>query len=203
MTKFTKFMSLTLVLALTFAMTACGTKTQAPAEEPAAEETQAEEAEQTEEAEEAETGEAEEAEEAVVEESEYDIAANLTDTAAEDGTRTVETDYFKLTLPLGDTWEYEVNDAFSISFYNTAAKNNNCGGHLFTLQAVDPADTDYQNLPHYAEAGQMAGILYLAVYPSDVQADVANDQNRADYEAVYAELAKIEAQAEDMPLTLK
>ena len=199
MTKFTKFMSLTLVLALTFAMTACGRKTQAPAEA-AAEEAQTEETEQTEDAPEAET---EEAEEAVQEESGYDIAANLTDTTAEDGTRTIETDYFTLTLPLGGTWEYEVNDAFSISFYNTAAKNSNCGGHLFTLQAVDPADTDHQNLPHYAEAGQMGGMLYLAVYPSDVQADVANDQNRADYEAVYAELAKIEAQAEDMPLTLK
>lgn len=193
MTKFTKLMSLTLVLALTFAMTACGSKEQKPAEESAAaEETQ--EAEQTQEA---------ETEEAAVEESEYDIAANLTDTVNEDGTRTIETDHFTLTLPLGDTWEYEVNDAASISFYNSAAKNNNFGGHLFTLVAVDPADTDYQNLPHYAEVGEMDGFLYIAEYPSDVQADIANDQNRADYEAVYAELAKIEAQAEDMPLTLK
>ena len=49
----------------------------------------------------------------------------------------------------------------------------------------------------------MGGFRYIAEYPSDVQADITNDQNRADYEAVYAELAKIEAQAEDMPLTLK
>lgn len=54
-------------------------------------------------------------------------------------------------------------------------------------------------IPNYAEAGQADGILYIAVYPSDVQADVTDDRNRADYERVYAELVKIEEQAEDMP----
>lgn len=207
MTKFTKFMSMTMVLALTAAMTACGGKTQTPAEEPAAaaEETQAEETEQKEEAAEEKTEEeaAAETDGQYAEDTGYDISANITDTVSEDGAaRTIETDYFTLTLPLPETWEYEVNDAYSISFYNTAAKEN-FGGLLFTLQAIDPADTEYQNLPHYAEVGEKDGILYIAVFPSDVQADVANDQNRADYETVYAELAKIEQQAEDMPLTLK
>ncbi|MBR7044936.1 MAG: hypothetical protein IKI23_04670 [Lachnospiraceae bacterium] len=202
MTKFTKFMSLAMALTLEFAMTACGCskapeKETAEAEEAQTEETQAEEAEQTEEAPEAETGEA------VVTDLEYNIAANLTDTMNEDGSRTIETDYFTVTLPLGDTWEYEVNDAYSISIYNTAAKNNDCGGHLGTIVAVDPADTDYQNLPHYAEIGQMGGILYIIDYPTDVQADVTNDKNREDYQTVFAELGKIETEPENMPVILK
>jgi len=202
MTKFTKFMSLAMALTLAFAMTACGgskapEKETAEAEEAQTEETQAEEAEQTEEAPEAETGEA------VVTDLEYNIAANLTDTMNEDGSRTIETDYFTVTLPLGDTWEYEVNDAYSISIYNTAAKNNDCGGHLGTIVAVDPADTDYQNLPHYAEIGQMGGILYIIDYPTDVQADVTNDKNREDYQTVFAELGKIETEPENMPVILK
>lgn len=212
MTKFTKFMGLAMALTLAFAMTACGgskapEKETAEAEEAQTEETQAEEAEQTEEAPEAETGEAETVEaetgEAVVTDLEYNIAANLTDTMNEDGSRTIETDYFTVTLPLGDTWEYEVNDAYSISIYNTAAKNNDCGGHLGTIVAVDPADTDYQNLPHYAEIGQMGGILYIVDYPTDVQADVTNDKNREDYQTVFAELGKIETEPENMPVILK
>lgn len=203
MTKFTKFMSLAMALTLAFAMTACGGKTQAPAEEPAAEEaTQTEETEQTEEAPEAETEDAG-TEEAVVEDVEYSIAANLTDTMNEDGSRTIDTDYFTVTLPLGDTWEYEVNDGFSISFYNSAAKNNNCGGHLGTIAAVDPADTDYQNLPHYAEIGQMGGILYIIDYPTDVQADVSTEKNIEDYQTVFAEFGKIETEPENMPVILK
>ena len=190
MTKFTKFMSLAMALTLAFAMTACGGKTQAPAEEPSAEEeTQTEETEQT--------------EEAVVEDVEYSIAANLTDTMNEDGSRTIDTDYFTVTLPLGDTWEYEVNDEYSISFYNSAAKNNNCGGHLGTIAAVDPADTDYQNLPHYAEIGQMGGILYIIDYPTDVQADVSTEKNIEDYQTVFAEFGKIETEPENMPVILK
>lgn len=208
MTKFKKFMSLAMALTLAFAMTACGGSSKAPEKEPAeAEETQAEETEQTEEAPEAEIEETETEEtetgETVTADLEYNIASNLTETIYEDGTKTIETDYFSLTLPLGDTWEYEVNDAYSISIYNTAAKNNNSGGHLGTIVAVDPADTDYQNLPHYAEIGQMSGILYIIDYPTDVQADVTNDQNRTDYQTVFAELGKIETEPENMPVTLK
>lgn len=207
MTKFTKFMSLAMALTLAFAMTACGgskapEKEPAEAEETQAEETQTEETEETEEAPEAETGDAG-TEEAVVEDAEYSIAANLTDTMNEDGSRTIDTDYFTVTLPLGDTWEYEVNDEYSISFYNSAAKNNNCGGHLGTIAAVDPADTDYQNLPHYAEIGQMGGILYIIDYPTDVQADVSTEKNIEDYQTVFAEFGKIETEPENMPVILK
>lgn len=202
MIKFTKFMSLAMALTLAFAMTACGGKTQESAEEPAAEEeTQTEE---TEEAPEAETGDVGMGEAVVVDEDdEYNIAANLTDTMNEDGSRTIDTDHFTLTLPLGDTWEYEVNDEFSISFYNTAAKNSKCGGHLGTIAAVDPADTDYQNLPHYAEIGQMAGFLYIIDYPTDVQADVSSEKNIEDYQTVFAEMGKIENEPENMPVILK
>ena len=204
MTKFSKFMSLTLVMALTFAMTACGgAKTEAPAEQPAAEETQAAETEQKE-TEAAEETTEEAAAETAETEAAFDIAANLTDTVSEDGaTRTIETDHFTLTLSLPETWEHEVNDANSISFYNTAAKNNNCGGHLATIAVVDPASEDYKNLPHFAEVGEKDGMLFIVEFPSDVQADVQNEQNKADYDTVYAELLKIEEKAADMPLTLK
>ena len=53
---------------------------------------------------------------------------------------------FTLTLPLPETWTYEINDPTSISFYNIAGKENNCGGHMMTLIALDPADTDRGSL---------------------------------------------------------
>ena len=72
-----------------------------------------------------------------------------------------------------------------------------------TLVAVDPDDDSYKGLPHYSIVGENGGKTYVAVYPSDVQADIENEEHMKQYEAVYAEVSKIEAKAADSPLVLK
>lgn len=187
MKKYRTIVSLLLASSMVLAMmTACGSSQAAPAEEPA----------ETEEDE-----EAVETEEDVIE-GDFDLAAGLTETETEDS-RTIETDYFTLTLPLPETWTYEINEDGSISFYNIAAKENNCGGHLMTLVALDPADTDHEGIPHYSDVGEAGGKLIIAEYPSDVQADIENEDHMKEYETVYGEIMKIEEGAADAPLTLK
>lgn len=172
-------MSLTLVLA----MTACGSKEE-PADESSAD-TQVEEQAET---------------DATAEE--YDIASNLKE-AVSDNTKTIETDHFTLTLSLPDTWNYEQNSSTSITFYNIAGREAGCGGKLITLIAYEPEEDSYKGFPHYNIVGESGGKVYVAEYPSDVQADMEVEEHMEQYETVYAEINKIEAKAADSPLVLK
>ena len=138
----------------------------------------------------------------VVTEEEYDIASNLNETVS-GNSKTIETDCFTLTLSMPDTWNYEQDNSTSITFYNIAGREAGCGGRLMTLVAVDPDDDSYKGLPHYSIVGENGGKTYVAVYPSDVQADIENEEHMKQYEAVYAEVSKIEAKAADSPLVLK
>ena len=173
-------MSLTLMLA----MTACGSKEE-PAEESAAD-TQTEQ-----QAENDETADA------------YDIAANLKIMGDPEGVKIIDTDHFTLTLPLGGTWDYDCDSKTSITFYNIAGREADCGGRLFSLVAYEPDDTSYENLPHYSVVGEAGGKVYVAEYPSDVQADVEVEEHMEQYQTVYAEVSKIESKAADSPLVLK
>ena len=166
-------------LTLMLAMTACGSRSES------AEET-------------AESGTELEA----VPEEEYDIASNLNETANENS-KTIETDCFTLTLSMPDTWNYEQDSSTSITFYNIAGREAGCGGRLLTLVAFDSDDDSYKGLPHYSVVGESYGKFYVAEYPSDVQADMENEEHMKQYEAVYAEVSKIEAKAADSPLVLK
>ena len=178
MTKKTRgIIAILISLILVLAMTACGSRNEA------AEETSEPEAE-------------------LVTEEEYDIASNLNETVNGDS-KTITTDYFTLTLSLPDTWNYEQDSSTSITFYNIAGREAGCGGRLMTLVAVDPDDDSYKGLPHYSIVGENGGKTYVAVYPSDVQADIENEEHMKQYEAVYAEVSKIEAKAADSPLVLK
>ncbi len=173
-------MSLTLMLV----MTACGSKEE-PAEEPATD-TQTEEQAPTDET-----------------ADDYDIAANLKLMGDPDGVKIVDTDHFTLTLPLGGTWDYDYDSKTSITFYNIAGREADCGGRLFSLVAYEPDDTSYENLPHYSVVGEAGGKVYVAEYPSDVQADIEVEEHMEQYQTVYAEVSKIESKAADSPLVLK
>lgn len=185
-------MSLMLILF----MTACGSKNE-PAENPAPD-TQAEDQAQTEDPAE-----------------DYDIASNLRATDAVEGQlggnsdsedihyQTVETDYFTLTLPYGDSWNYEVDSRTSITFYNIAGREAGCGGRLFSLTAYDPEDREYETLPSYSVVGEKNGKVYVAEYPTDVQADVENEENMQLYMDTYEAVNKIREGGADSPLVLK
>lgn len=181
-------MSLTLMLA----MTACGPKEEA-AEEPVTD-TQTEE--QT------ETTDATDATDATDVAEAYDIASNLKESSDGDA-KTIDTDHFTLTLPLGETWTYETDSETSITFYNIAGREADCGGRLLSIVAYEPDDTSYEEIPHYSVVGESGGKVYIAEYPSDVQADIEVEEHMEQYQTVYAEVNKIEENAEDSPLVLK
>ena len=101
------------------------------------------------------------------------------------------------------TWDYDYDSKTSITFYNIAGREADCGGRLFSLVAYEPDDDSYKGLPHYSVVGESGGKVYVAEYPSDVQADVEVEEHMKQYETVYAEVNKIEAKAADSPLVLK
>ena len=184
MKKNLKLLALLLALVLAVAMTACGSKEES-SEEPLSDATQTEEQAETE-----------------VATDDYDIAANIRLAGGGDE-KAVDTDHFTLTLTHGDTWDYEIDSKTSITFYNIAGREAGCGGRLLTLIAYEPGDTTYEEMPHYCVVGEKDGKVYVAEFPSDVQADVENEQNMNDYMEVYSEVNKIEEGAEDSPLVLK
>lgn len=133
----------------------------------------------------------------------YDIAANLKLMGDPEGVKIVDTDHFTLTLPLGGSWDYDYDSKTSITFYNIAGREAGCGGRLFSLVAFEPDDTSYENLPHFSVVGEAGGKVYVAEYPSDVQADIEVEEHMEQYQTVYAEVSKIESKAADSPLVLK
>ena len=120
-----------------------------------------------------------------------------------EGVKIVDTDHFTLTLPLGGTWDYDYDSKTSITFYNIAGREADCGGRLFSLVAYEPDDKSYETLPHYSVVGEAGGKVYVAEYPSDVQADIEVEEHMEQYQTVYAEVNKIETKAADSPLVLK
>ena len=185
MTRKTKaIIAILISLTIMLAMTACGSKEESA--DGAASDTQTEE-------------------QAAIDESagDYDIAANLKMKGDPEGVKIIDTDHFTLTLPLGGTWDYDNDSKTSITFYNIAGREADCGGRLFSLVAYELDDTSYENLPHYSVVGEADGKVYVAEYPSDVQADIEVEEHMEQYQTVYAEVSKIESKATDSPLELK
>ena len=181
MTKPKTVIAMLLSLVLVFAITACSSKTES---EPEAEP-------QT------ETGR-----ETTEDSDDYDIASNL-QLAGGGDEKAIDTDYFTISLTHGSSWDYTVDSRTSITIYNVAAREANCGGRLVSIKAYDPADKDYEMLPSYSVIGEKNGKMYIAEYPSDVQFDPSDEQAAADYQTVYEEVNKIREGAADSSLVLK
>ncbi len=133
--------------------------------------------------------------------ADYDIAAGLK-LKDKDGVKTLSTDHFTMTLSRGNSWDAKVNSKTSITIYNTALYEANCGGKLVTILAYDAVDESYDVLPEYNIIGESGGKVYIAAYPSDMQYDSRNKKAVADYIAVFEEVSRISKGAEDSPLVL-
>ena len=179
MTKPKTVIAMLLSLVLVFALTACGSRTET---EP--------------------KPEAETEQETTEDSDDYDIASNL-QLAGGGDEKAIDTDYFTISLTHGSSWDYTVDSRTSITIYNVAAREANCGGRLVSIKAYDPADKDYEMLPSYSVIGEKNGKMYIAEYPSDVQFDPSDEQSAADYQAVFEEVNKIKEGAADSPLVLK
>lgn len=183
MTRRTKeFIAIMMSLVLVFGITACGSKTESEPEE----ETQTEE----------------QAETQADEPAEYDIASNLQLAGGSDE-KAIDTDHFTITLTHGSSWDYTVDSKTSITIYNIASREADCGGRLVSIIAYDAGDMDYEMLPSYGVIGEKDGKVYIAEYPSDVQFNFEDEQATADYQAVYDELNKIRDGSGDSPIVLK
>ena len=77
------------------------------------------------------------------ESDDYDIASNL-QLAGGGDEKAIDTDHFTITLTHGSSWDYTVDSKTSITIYNVAAREANCGGRLVSIKAYDPADKDYR-----------------------------------------------------------
>ena len=134
--------------------------------------------------------------------ADYDIAAGLK-LKDKDGVKTLSTDRFTLKLTHGKSWDVKVNSKTSITIYNKALYEGNCGGKLVTILAYDAGDESYDVLPEYNVIGKSGGKVYIAAYPTDMQYDSNNKKAVADYMAVFEEVSKLMEDAPDCPLTLK
>ena len=186
MTRGTKtIIAMLMSLALVFAVTACGSKTEPETEAEPQTEEQTETQQET-----TETP------------AEYDIASNLRLAGGGDE-KAIDTDYFPITLTHGSSWDYTVDSKTSITIYNVAAREANCGGRLVSIIAYDAGDKDYEMLPSYGIIGEKDGKMYIAEYPSDVQFDPSDEKAMEDYQAVYEEVNKIRDGSGDSPIVLK
>jgi hypothetical protein len=147
-------------------------------------------------------GVTEEPEEKTEVQVDYDIAAGLK-LKDKDGIKTLSTDHFTLKLTHGKSWDVKVNSKTSITIYNKALYEGNCGGKLVTILAYDAGDESYDVLPEYNVIGKSGGKVYIAAYPTDMQYDSSNRKAVADYLAVFEEVSRLMEDASDCPLIFR
>lgn len=134
----------------------------------------------------------------------YNIMEGFEKKTSDDGS--IEYLYFNdfmLTMPGTDKWDYEAaEDGQSVTFYLKAAKENDYGGKLVTIQAYDIDDSSYENIPSYSVAGVggKTNKRFIAIYPTDVQWNGADSEQDADYRDLSDYLHKIGEGAVNSPL---
>ena len=104
----------------------------------------------------------------------FEIGAGLTATEDETtGTRTIETDYFSLTLSNPDTWGYELDEYDRITIYSNKAREAGLGGRVMSVEACDdPEEEPYDGMIPYKKIGIKDGYLIFVTYASDIQYDM-------------------------------
>ena len=122
----------------------------------------------------------------------------------ENGTRTLDTDYFTLTLGNYKTWWYEINESGGITIFNTAARDEGLGGRVMSVEVWNEPDTEpYDGMIPYKEIGTVYNHRIIVTYASDVQYDFNDEAEAADYMAVRNEAEKITEGGTEGPLILK
>ena len=104
----------------------------------------------------------------------FEIGSGLTATEDETtGTRTIETDYFSLTLSNSDTWGYELDEYDRITIYSNKAREAGLGGRVMSVEACDdPEEEPYDGMIPYKKIGIKDGYLIFVTYASDIQYDM-------------------------------
>lgn len=136
----------------------------------------------------------------IVADGEYNILKDMF-VATNDGIVYFYGNDFLLVMPESDEWAYEQDSPDAFTIYHVPSRNAGCGGLLVTIKAFDLSDTTYTSHPHYQEAGigMNTNKRFVAFYPTDVQSDISNEDNRKSYEDLYAYLIKIGTDAVNSP----
>ena len=74
-----------------------------------------------------------------------------------------------------------------IRLYQKAAYESFSGGFLCSISKVE----DYTVYPSYELLGEAEGMYYIAQYPSDVQANVLNEESMSEYFSMFEQLPEV------------
>ena len=98
----------------------------------------------------------------------------------------VENDWFVITLPAADTWDYHYDDEtgyleiFAVNSRREYSYGSE-GGVLVSIHAVEPGDTSYREWSQFWDLGYADGKLIVANFPTDVQWDMESEQAEKEY----------------------
>lgn len=135
--------------------------------------------------------------------NELDLTAGLSVSQDKTGMKTLDTDYFTLTLNNGDTWDYEVLENTTIIIYNIRARETDLGGRIMTIEALDINDSSYQDGGGYKVIGLVDKNRIVVVYASDIQWDVSDEDATNEYMNIRNEAETIQEGGKSGPLILK
>ena len=135
----------------------------------------------------------------------FEIGSGLTATEDETtGTRTIETDYFSLTLSNSDTWGYELDEYDRITIYSNKAREAGLGGRVMSVEACDdPEEEPYDGMIPYKKIGIKDGYLIFVTYASDIQYDINDEADADEYMAIRNEAETVQEGGKSGPLILK
>ena len=102
----------------------------------------------------------------------------------------ISNDVFKITVP--EDWPEKIHISFtdkSINMYHKASQEAGCGGWLVSISEYE--DEVYKEMPSYEVVLMDNEKFYVAEYPSDVQADVENEEIMKEYFEMFEQLPGI------------
>lgn len=128
----------------------------------------------------------------------YDIVQDII--VGADGVLT--TSHFQLTLPADGNWVWETVGDDVLRILHQPSQQAGCGGSLVSIRAFDEGDDSYVELPDFQIAGTGGGKTYVAIFPTDVQADVQNERNTEEYNRLLHYMRRIDADNADNPFVV-
>lgn len=102
----------------------------------------------------------------------------------------INNDVFKITVP--EDWPEKIHLSFtdkSINIYHKASQEAGYGGWLVSISTYE--DDVYKEMPSYEVILEDNDKFYVAEYPSDVQADVENEESMKEYFEMFGQLPEI------------
>lgn len=133
--------------------------------------------------------------------SDYDVSKGF-EKQAWQGNQILYFNDFMVTMPDNDKWGFEMNGN-AVTFYLFSAQQEGNGGRLVTIKGYDIDDKSYEELPmpyHVAGVGKNVNKRFIAIYPSDVQYNINDKTQSADYMELFEYLQKIEEGSSSSPL---